>query len=73
MCILYAVTNDLLVDVPVELIGEYEREMYEEMGNLHEADVLEPIRTTGALSDETKAALDKALAEFTAAFLKTHA
>ncbi len=59
--------------MPVELVGEYERELYEEMSNLHEADVLEPVRTTGALSDETKAALDKALTEFTAAFLKTHA
>ena len=73
VCILYAVTNEYLADVPVELVGEYERELYEEMSNLHEADVLEPVRTTGALSDETKAALDKALTEFTAAFLKTHA
>ncbi len=47
--------------------------MYEEMSNVHEADVLDPIRSTGALSDETKAALDKALTDFTAAFLKTHA
>ena len=73
VCILYAVTNDHLVNVPVELVGAYEQEMYEEMSNLHEADVLEPIRSTGALSDETKAALEKALADFTAAFLKTHA
>ena len=73
VCILYAVTNDHLVDVPVELVRTYEQELYEDLGSLHEADVLEPIRTTKALSDETKAALDKALKDFTASFLKAHA
>ena len=43
------------------------------VSSLHDADVLAPIRESGALSEGTKAALDKALAEFTAAFLKSHA
>ena len=73
VCILYAVTNDYLVDVPVELIRTYEQELYESLSSLHEQDVLEPIRTTKAISDETKAALDKALGEFTAEFIKSHA
>ncbi len=73
VCILYAVTNDYLVDVPVELIRSYEQELYASLASLHEQDVLAPIRETKALSDETKAALDKALADFTAEFLKSHA
>lgn len=73
VCILYAVTNDYLVDVPVEQIAVYEQELYEDLSSLHDADVLAPIRESGVLSDGTKTALDKALAEFTAAFLKSHA
>ena len=73
VCILYAVTNDYLVDVPVEQIAVYEQELYEDLSSLHDADVLAPSRESGALSEGTKAALDKALAEFTAAFLKSHA
>ena len=65
VCILYAVTNDYLVDVPVEQIAVYEQELYEDLSSLHDADVLAPIRESGALSEGTKAALDKALAEFT--------
>jgi fumarate hydratase subunit alpha len=60
VCILYAVTNDYLVDVPVEQIAVYEQELYEDLSSLHDADVLAPIRESGALSEGTKAALDKA-------------
>ena len=71
VCILYAVTNDYLVDVPVEKVHEYEQGLYEDLKNLHEADVLAPIRETGALSDETTAALKAALADYTKRFLDT--
>lgn len=73
VCILYAVTNDFLVNVPVEQISAYEQELYEDLKNLHDADILSPIRDTGVLSDETVAALKKALTEFTDRFLKSHA
>ncbi len=73
VCILYAVTNDYLVNVPVEQISTYEQELYEDLQNLHEADVLAPIRDTGALADETVEALKKALDDFTDRFLKSHA
>ncbi len=73
VCILYAVTHDYLADVPVEQISAYEQELYEDMQNLHHADVLAPILQTGKLEDSTKAALDKALEEFTQRFLKSHA
>ena len=73
VCILYAVTNDYLVSVPVEQISAYEQELYEDLQNLHDADILAPIRETGALSDETVEALKKALGDFTDRFLKSHA
>ena len=73
VCILYAVINDYLVDVPLELIPAYEQELYEDLDNLHDGDVLAPIRNTGDLSEETTEALKKALSEFTDRFLKSHA
>ena len=73
VCILYAVTNNFLAEVPVEKIAEYEQELYADLDSLHANDVLAPIRNTGALSDETAAALSAALTDFTARFLKIHA
>ena len=72
VCILYAVTNNHLVDVPVAQIKEYEQELYEDLDNLHAADVLEPIRITGTLEDDTVAALKAALEDFTKRFLASH-
>ena len=59
ICILYAVTNNYLADVKVEDVQEYEKELYEYMDTAHDADVLAPIRDTGALSDETLEALKR--------------
>ncbi len=72
VCILYAVTNDYLMDVPVELIKEYEAQLYEALDNLHKEDVLQPIKTTGQLSDETTAKLQDVLKDFTARFLQSN-
>ena len=71
VCILYVVTNDYLVEVPVEKVHAYEQGLYEDLANLHEADVLAPIRETGALSEETTAAMKAALADYTKRFLAT--
>ena len=72
ICILYAVTNNYLADVKVEDVQEYEKELYEYMDAAHDADVLAPIRDTGALSDETLEALKKALQDFTQRFVQSH-
>ena len=73
VCLLYAVTHNYLVDVPVDKVAAYEQELYADLDSLHETDVLEPIRTTGQLSDDTVAALEAALKDFTPRFLKIHA
>ena len=70
VCILYAVTHDLLKDVAVEDVKEYEHGLYAYMGG-HAPDVLETIRTSGKLEKETETALAAALAEYTTEFLKT--
>ena len=68
VCILYAVVNDYLKDIPVSRISEFELRLREFMDNRH-ADVLTAIRTTGKLEEDTenalKAALTELLGEFT--------
>ena len=70
VCILYAVTHDLLKDVAVEDVKEYEHGLYAYMGG-HAPDVLETIRASGKLEKDTETALAAALAEYTTEFLKT--
>ena len=72
VCIFYAVTHDYLQDVAVEDVAAYEEGMYARMAAQH-ADLLDTIRTSGALSAETESALKDALASFTADFLKSKA
>ena len=68
VCIIYAVTHDYLMDVPVEKVSEYELGLYERMDAQH-PDVLETIRTTGQLDKETEAKLAAALEQYTKDFL----
>ena len=72
VCILYAVTHDLLKDVAVEDVKEYEQGLYEYMDSHGEA-VLTAIRDTGKLEADTEAALKAALDEYTRQFLNTRA
>jgi F-type H+-transporting ATPase subunit alpha len=67
VCIIFAVTNGYLKDIPVEAVHEFELRLQEFMDNRH-ADVLEAIRTTGKLeadtADKLKDAINELLAEF---------
>ena len=69
VCILYAVVNGYLKDIFVDQIHEFELRLRQFMDNRH-TDVLEAIRTTGKLEQQTedglKAALTALVAEFTA-------
>ena len=69
VCIFYAVTHDYLKEVAVKDVADYEDALYERMSAQH-SDVLEAIRTTGQLSDETEGKLKDALEAFTKDFLK---
>ncbi len=67
VCIIYAVINGYLANVPVEQVSEFEKRLQEHMDTRHE-DVLKAIRTSGKLEQDTetalKAALDELLSEF---------
>ncbi len=71
VCIIYAVVNNYLKDVPVNLVKEYESELYFEMSSYHK-DVLEMILNPKGLNDESRAALDKAISDFTEKFISIH-
>ncbi|HYP20294.1 MAG TPA: F0F1 ATP synthase subunit alpha [Chloroflexia bacterium] len=61
--IIYAVTNGYMDDVPVEQIRSWEEQFHSFMGTAH-PEVLETITTEKRLSDETTAALGRAIDEF---------
>ena len=67
VCIIYAVTNGFLKNIAVEAVPEFELRLREFMDNRH-ADVLEAIRATGKLEDDTAGKLSAALTELLAEF-----
>ena len=68
VCILYAVINNYLMDVPVERVSLYEQGLYARLDAQH-ADILETIRTTGKFEKETEEKLCAALKQYTKDFL----
>ena len=66
--IIFAVINDMLKDIEVSAIKDFERDLFEYM-TLQKEDILETIRTTGDLTDETKTALTGAINEFKEKFI----
>ena len=69
VCILYAVTHGYLKEVAVEDIPEYEAGLYHRMDAQHK-DVLSAIVTTGNMDGDTEAALQRALEDYTADFIR---
>ncbi len=67
VCIIYAVTNGFLNDVPVNDIAEFEKQLFEYMDN-HHSDILDSIRSTGKFTPEAEAAIKSALTELIAKF-----
>ena len=68
VCIIYAVVNDYLKNVPVERIAEFEQRLSEFMANSQYNAVLETIRSTGKLEADTEAQLKCALEELLSEF-----
>jgi len=66
--IIFAVINDMLKDIEVSAIKDFEKDLFEYM-TLQKEDILETIRTTGDLNDETKIALTAAINEFKEKFI----
>ncbi len=70
VCILYAVINGYLNDIPVDSIGEFEIRLHTFMEEKY-YDVLSNIRQTGKLEPDTEAALKNALNELHQEFVPT--
>lgn len=68
VCILYAVINNYMTEVPVERVAEYEKGLYARLDAQH-PDILETIRTTGKFEKETEEKLSAALKQYTKDFL----
>ncbi len=69
VAIIYAVTNNMLDDVKVEDILDFERELYAHLDA--NPDVLAEIREKGTMGDETTEKLKDAITTVKTAFLKT--
>ena len=63
VCIIYAVTNGYLNDIPVEKVPEFEARLFEFMDNSQYSSVLTAIRTSGKLEKDTEESLKAALSE----------
>ena len=62
VCILFAVTKGYLKDISVERIPEFQQRLFDFMDNRH-GDILQTIRETGKLEEDTTAALEGAMEE----------
>ena len=68
VCIIYAVVNGLLGDITVDKLGEFEARLREFM-DLRYEHVLNSIRTSGKLDENTENELKKAIGELKSEFL----
>ncbi len=68
VAVIYAVTNGLIDDIPVEKVREWERGFHEHMRNHHQS-VLDVIREGKQLTDEVVEGLKKAAADYNDSFV----
>ena len=68
VCIIYAVVNNLLKDVPVDRIAEFEQSLFEEIDACH-SEILTSISETGKLVPETGEQLKNVITEFVQNFV----
>ena len=69
--IIFAVVSGELLDIPVELIGTFQKELFEYIDVTY-GDIPETIRATGKLEDDIKSRLTQAIEEFKKKFLSEH-
>ena len=69
--IIFAVISGELLDIPVNLIGAFEKELFAFIDGVY-GEIPDAIRTTKQLDDETKEKLTKAIGEFKTKFLSEH-
>ena len=65
--IIYAATKKYLLDIPVDRIADFEKELFRFIDTKY-SEIATSIKETKQLSEETEAALIKAIEEFKAQF-----
>lgn len=65
--IIYAVINNFLKDIPVEKIGDFEKELFEHIADSH-PDIIDSIREKKVLTPENEEKLKTVLTDFAAKF-----
>ena len=70
VCIIYAVVNGYLKEIPVARVHEFEQGLYHWLETRHHR-MLRTIVETGVLSEETETQLKAALNEYIQEFTKT--
>ncbi len=68
VCIIYAVVNNYLKDIPVSLVKKYEKDLYFEMSS-YQREMLDTIASGASLTGELKERLDTAVNDFTQKFI----
>ena len=68
--IIYAVINDFLKDIEIADVSEFEKDLFEYIDSSY-PDIIDSIKNTKELTDETEKALDDALTAFIKKFLST--
>ena len=66
--VIYAVVNNFLREIPVKEISDFEHALCTHVDETH-PDIIQSIRDTGDLTQETQAALDAVLRDFAAQYL----
>jgi F-type H+-transporting ATPase subunit alpha len=72
IAIIYAGTNGMLDDLPLDQIRTFEQELYRFLENAHPA-ILTTIKEKKTIDDDLKGKLNSALQEFKARFVQEHA
>jgi F-type H+-transporting ATPase subunit alpha len=72
IAIIYAGTNGVLDDLPLDQIKTFEQELYRFLENAHPA-ILTTIKEKKTIDDDLKSKLNSALQEFKARFVQEHA
>jgi F-type H+-transporting ATPase subunit alpha len=68
VCVIYAVVNGMLAQIPVERVRDFETALFEYL-TVQANGILESIRNTGILTQENEAALKQAIETCKARFL----
>jgi F0F1-type ATP synthase alpha subunit len=66
---IFAGSNGFLDSIPVDKVLEFERQMLQDIHTNH-SDIFDTLKKEGKISDETKAALKKAIGQFKEGFVQ---